>query len=79
MKTPSLREVGVRLEESVSSLPGEIANAGELFDRYEEIAIEVLDSEIGNYMRGALEEYLKTYLHLKQLELGLIPFPDTQD
>jgi hypothetical protein len=76
MKTPSLREVGARLEEAVSQLPVDATNAGELFDRYEEVAIQVLDSEHGNYAPGALEEYLKTYLRLKQLELGLIPVPD---
>ena len=75
----SLAEVGARLEETVSTLPVTATTASELFDRYEEIAIQVLDSEHGNYTPGALEEYLKTYLYLKQLELGLIPFPDPRE
>ncbi|MBK6510930.1 MAG: hypothetical protein IPG06_16785 [Haliea sp.] len=75
----SLAVVGARLEEIVSTLPVTATTASELFDRYEEIAIEVLDSEQGNYAPGALEEYLKTYLYLKQLELGLIPFPEPQE
>jgi hypothetical protein len=72
----SLAEVRARLEETVSTLPANPTNAGELFDRYEEIAIQVLDSEHGNYTPGALEEYLRTYLYLKQLELGLIPLKE---
>ena len=79
MTIRSLAEVGVRLEETVSKLPDYATSAGELFDRYEEIAIEVLDSEHGNYTPGALEEYLQTYLYLKQLELGLIAFPDPRE
>lgn len=79
MTIRSLAEVGVRLEETVSTLPVTATTASELFDRYEEIAIEVLDSEHGNYTPGALEEYLKTYLYLKQLELRLIPFPDPRE
>lgn len=75
----SLAEVGARLEETISSLPVNATNAGELFDRYEEIAIQVLDSEHGSYTPGELEEYLKTFLYLKQLELGLIPFPDPRE
>lgn len=79
MADRSLAEVGARLEETVSTLPVKATNAGELFDRYEEIAIQVLDSEHGNYAPGELEEYLKTLLYLKQLELGLIPFPDPRE
>lgn len=75
----SLAELGACLEKTVSTLPVTATTASELFDRYEEIAIEVLDSEHGNYRPGTLEEYLKTYLYLKQLELDLIPFPDTRD
>ena len=56
--------------------PAPGTNAADLFDRYEEIAIQVLDSEFSNYKPGALEEYLETYLYLKQLELDLVQFPD---
>jgi hypothetical protein len=79
MKNRSLAEVRSRLEETVSSLPVDATNAGELFDRYEEVAIQVLDSERGNHTPGALEEYLMTYLYLKQLELNLVPFPDPRE
>ena len=42
-------------------------------------ALLALDSEHGNYTPGALEEYLQTYLYLKQLELNLVPFPDPRE
>jgi hypothetical protein len=75
----SLAEVGARLEETVSTLPVTATNASELFDRYEEIAIQILDSEHGNYAPDALEQYLQAFLQLKRLELGLAPFPDTPE
>jgi hypothetical protein len=73
----NLAEVRTCLEETVTTLPVQATNAAELFDLYEEIAIEVLDSEFGNYPAGALEDYLQRYLYLKRLELDLIqgPFP----
>jgi hypothetical protein len=79
MNICSLAEVRLRLEQAVAGPPAPETNAADLFDRYEEIAIQVLDSEFTNYTPGALEEYLQTYLYLKQLELGLIPFPDPRE
>ena len=79
MNICSLAEVRLRLEHAVAGPPAPGTNATDLFDRYEEIAIQVLDSEFSNYTPGALEEYLQTYLYLKQLELGLIPFPDPRE
>jgi hypothetical protein len=75
--TGDLSSVRTRLEKTVTTLPALATNAAELFDLYEEIAIEVLDSEFGQYPAGALEDYLQRYLYLKRLELGLIqgPFP----
>jgi hypothetical protein len=75
----SLAEVSARLEQAVAGPPAPDTNATDLFNRYEEIAIQVLDSEFNNYTPGALQEYLETYLYLKQLELGLIPFPDPRE
>jgi hypothetical protein len=79
MNICSLAEVRLRLENAVAGPPAPGTNAADLFNRYEEIAIQVLDSEFSNYTPGALEEYLQTYLYLKQLELGLIPFPDPRE
>jgi hypothetical protein len=76
MNICSLAEVRLRLEQVVAGPPAPGSNAADLFDRYEEIAIQVLDSEFNNYKPGALEEYLETYLYLKQLELDLVQFPD---
>jgi hypothetical protein len=77
MTIRNLAEVRTRLEKTVTTLPVQATNAAELFDLYEEVAIEVLDSEFGNYPVGALEDYLQRYLYLKRLELDLIqgPFP----
>jgi hypothetical protein len=77
MTIRNLAAVRVRLEETVTTLPVQATNASELFDLYEEIAIEVLDSEFGQYPAGALEHYLLSYLGLKRHELDLIhgPYP----
>ena len=79
MKTPSLREVGARLEEAVELLPGEPADPQERFDRYESLAIAILDSEHTDFIPGRLQEYLQTCLYKRQLELNLIPFPDPRE
>ncbi|MBK7729681.1 MAG: hypothetical protein IPJ33_14635 [Gammaproteobacteria bacterium] len=42
MTIRTLAEVGARLEEAVRSLPGD---GHDLFDRYEMVAIQILDSE----------------------------------
>ena len=73
MNICSLAEVRLRLEHAVAGPPAPGTNAADLFDRYEEFAIQVLDSEFSNYAPGALEEYLHIYLQLKRLELGLPP------
>jgi len=75
----NLAELSARLEETVSRLPVRATNAAELFDRYLEVSIQVLDSEFNNYTPGELQEYLETFLYLKQLELRLIPFPDPRE
>lgn len=79
MTIRSLAEVPARLEDAVTALPMRATNAAELFDLYEEVAIQVLDSECADYTPGALEEYLQTYLYLKRLELGLVAFPDPRE
>jgi hypothetical protein len=71
MKTPSLRAVGARLEKAVALLPCEPACPAEIFNRYESVAIAILDSEYMDFESDLLEEYLMTLLHLKRLEQGL--------
>ncbi len=79
MKTPALQEVRARLEEAVRLMPGTPADTQEEFDRFESVAIAILDSEHEDFTPGQLQEYLQTLLYLRQLELGLIPFPDPQE
>jgi len=71
-----IADVRARLEEAVAALPGEPADAADLFDRTEQIAIQVLDSEFGDYTPGMLQELLMSYLYIRQIELGLINGPD---
>jgi hypothetical protein len=79
MNIRSLAEVATRLEKAVSLLPGDPANSAEIFDRYESVAIAILDSEHTDFIPGQLEEYLQTLMYKRQLELGLIPFPDPRE
>ena len=72
--------VRARLEEAVAALPGETATSPQAqFDRLEEVAIQILDSEFEDYPPGALQELLMSYLYIRQIELGLLPFPDPNE
>ncbi len=79
MTNRNLAEVGTRLKKAVSLLPGEPSNATEMFDRFEQVAIAILDSEHTDFLPGELEEYLQSKIYIRQLELGLIPFPDPRE
>lgn len=68
-----LAAVGARLEEAARLLPGEPADNADVYERYESVAIAILDSEHTDFDPGLLEEYLQTLLHKRQLELDLIP------
>ena len=70
MPIRSLAEVGARLE-AVAALPGRVADSAEIYERYEMVAIQILDSEHGDFDQGALQDYLRGYLALKRMELGL--------
>jgi hypothetical protein len=78
MNIRSLEEIAARLEEATALLPGEPAGSAESFDRYESVAIAILDSEHTDFIPGQLEEYLQTLLYKRQLELDLILFPDPE-
>ncbi len=62
MTNGNLAEVGARLEKAVMALPGEPADCDELYEQFEYIAIQMLDSEHAEYSDGALEAYLHGYL-----------------
>lgn len=65
----TLAEVSARLENMIGNL--ESGNNRERYQYLEILAISILDSEFDNYEEGLLEEYLKVYLHMKRLELGI--------
>ena len=80
MSHRNISEVRARLEEAVAGLPGEPASSAELYDRLEMVAIQILDSEHTDYEpEGALQELLMSYLYIRQIELGLLPFPDPRE
>jgi len=72
MTIRSLAEVGARLEEAVALLPGEPADPAEIFDRYEMVAIQVLDC-LTDFTPEVLEHYLMGFLDQKRMALGLPP------
>ena len=67
MTIRSLAEVVVRLEEAAGLLPGDPADSAEMYDRYEQVAIAILDSEGTDFIPGELQEYLHTLLYKRQL------------
>ncbi len=71
MRNRSLSAVRTRLDAAVAGLPVQAKNNADLYDQFEQVAFQVLDSEEMNYKPGILEEYLMAFLQLKRLELGL--------
>ena len=67
----SLAEVRTRLEDAVVALPGLPTTPEELYDRYEEIAIGILDSEEADYAPGVLLAFLECLLYERRLLAGL--------
>jgi hypothetical protein len=78
MTTGDIGSVRSRLETAVAALPGIPVDADEVYERYEQIAIAMLDSEFEDFIPGLLEEYLETLLYERRLILGLVPFPDPE-
>ncbi len=74
MTIRNLAEVGAHLEKAVSGLQGEPTDTAEIYERYESVAIAILDSEFDDFEPGLLEEYLQQTLYLKRLELGQEPY-----
>jgi hypothetical protein len=56
----------------------ELTDPQAIYDRLESIAIAVLDSEHADWPAGLLEDYLRTLLRLRALELGLAAFHQTR-
>ena len=66
MTDPKLLAVGVRLEEAVQGLVDEGSASSDLYDTYEMVAIQILDSEFEDHPEGELERYLKDFLDTKK-------------
>ncbi len=72
MTDPLLLAIGARLEKIVSERCRPLhPPSQELFDEYEQAAIQILDSEYIDFPEGRLEAYLTDYLARKRSELGL--------
>ena len=71
MTIRSLAEVSARLEKAVIGLPGEADAPEQLYERYEQIAIAILDSEHSDWPEGVLEAFLLRRLAIKRIELSL--------
>ena len=69
-----LAEERVRVEEVIAGLIGIGDDPRSQYLALEEISIQVLDSAFDSYPGGVLAAYLQSYLHMRQLEFGLIPF-----
>lgn len=73
MTTRNLAEVRLCLEEKSLPGTGESLTAEQQMERYESLAIAILDSEHTDFAPGLLEEYLQNLLYIRELELNLIP------
>lgn len=62
MSDHDLSAVGKRLEAAVIGLSSHPVSASELYELYEMVAIQVLDSEHACHPQGVLEAYLKGFL-----------------
>jgi hypothetical protein len=71
MKIRAMAEVGARLEKAVMANLDESLTPQQTYDAYEEVAISILDSEFDDYSEETLEQYLRTFLYLKEMDLGL--------
>ena len=62
MSIRTLSEVSARLEKAVIATSADSHTNQELYDCYEMVAIQILDSEFEAFPDGELELYLKGYL-----------------
>ena len=72
MTIRDLAEVRSRVDSAVAGLPGEPVDAADELARLELVCIQVLDSEHDLYPPGHLQALLMSYLHIRQIELGLL-------
>ena len=72
----TLSEAGARLEKTVAEANESHDTPLDHYDCYERVAFVMLDSEFEYYPDGLLEDYLRTFLQLKALELLNGPPPE---
>lgn len=71
-KIRDLTEVGARLEEAVKqTLPDSAHDPPSIYEHYEMLAIQILDSEHADYKPSELQQYLEVYLANIRKKLGL--------
>lgn len=73
MQYRDIAGVRARIDRAVADLPGVPTDKEDEFTRLEMVCIQVLDSEHDLYPPGHLQELLMGYLHIRQIELGLLP------
>ena len=71
MTIRSLAEVGIRLEKTAAVLSDDADSPQDHYDRLEQLAIQILDSEFDDYPEGALENFLRGFLSTKWHQLNL--------
>jgi len=71
MTIRKMAEVGSRLEKAVMVVSQDGLSPQEMYDLYEQAAIQILDSEFDDYPEGELERYLMSYLKRKRNKLGV--------
>lgn len=76
MSNPRLVEVGARLEKIVSEscYPHHPPSPEDLYEQYEQVAIQILDSEFCDFEIDELHDYLEGFLTRKRRELSLPKF-----
>ena len=75
---PKLREVGLRLQSAFDLLPDPPDDPEDQMERWVSLCIAFLDAEHAEHRPGELEAYLRLLMQVRELELGLIAFPQSQ-
>jgi hypothetical protein len=72
----------IEVRASLDALPGDTTGCTtgqNCYDIVEERAIAILDSQFMDFPDGMLQEYLMSYLYLRQIEYDLIKFPAPEE
>ena len=71
MEDKDIHEVGKRLEAAVYPQISESMSPMEIYELYEQTAIQILDSEFDNWFGDDLQIYLESYLEGVEKRLGV--------